>query len=58
MTAKRRQPARLKKGQEVEVHAGRVVIVVQRFESGAVRVINQSTGAVLRAWAPKEAREA
>lgn len=53
----RRQPVRLKKGQSVLVDAGRgAQIEVTRFESGAVEVRNKLTGAVLRAFGPKEAR--
>lgn len=45
------------KGQTLEVHAGAVVVLVERFASGAVNVRNGNSGKLLRCWAPKEARE-
>ncbi len=47
----------VQKGQRVLVTAGRgVQVTVEREPSGAVTLRNETTGGIIRQWAPKEAR--
>lgn len=57
-TVKPDRIVRVPKGQTVHVHAGKVVIDVTRYTSGAVELQNGSNGSTLRQWNPKEAKDA